>query len=128
MSDPELAQDILANIMTAITRIERRFAGIDSPDNFVLDDLYSVVCLSKFQLFNLDAKRLGHAAQGRLARACFRRFNLGKGRLRNIHTRGHFGLRQAKMFTPGAYRCQFAHDHTLGDFIGNPGFRFALQM
>jgi len=38
MSDPELAQDILANIMTAITRIERRFEGIDSPDDFVTDD------------------------------------------------------------------------------------------
>jgi uncharacterized protein with HEPN domain len=38
MSDPELAQDILANIMTAITRIERRFEGIDSPDDFVMDD------------------------------------------------------------------------------------------
>ena len=38
MSDPELAQDILANIMTAIARIERRFEGIDSPDAFVMDD------------------------------------------------------------------------------------------
>jgi len=38
MSDPELVQDILANVMTAITRIERRFAGIDHPDDFVADD------------------------------------------------------------------------------------------
>ena len=38
MSDPELAQDILANIMTAIARIERRFEGIDGPDAFVMDD------------------------------------------------------------------------------------------
>jgi uncharacterized protein with HEPN domain len=38
MSDPELAHDILSNIMTAITRIERRFEGIDSPEDFVSDD------------------------------------------------------------------------------------------
>lgn len=38
MSDLELAQDILSNIMTAITRIERRFDGIDSPDDFVSDN------------------------------------------------------------------------------------------
>ena len=38
MSDPELTQDILTNIVTAIMRIERRFEGIDSPDDFVVDD------------------------------------------------------------------------------------------
>ena len=38
MSDPELARDILANIMTAITRIERRFHGISDPDDFLLDN------------------------------------------------------------------------------------------
>jgi uncharacterized protein with HEPN domain len=38
MSDPELTQDILANIMTAIERIERRFQGIHSPEDFVVDN------------------------------------------------------------------------------------------
>ena len=38
MSDPQLARVILENILTAIERIERRFAGIDSPDDFVLTD------------------------------------------------------------------------------------------
>ena len=38
MSDPELVQDILTNILTAMERIERRFTGIDSPDDFVVDD------------------------------------------------------------------------------------------
>ena len=38
MSDPELVNDILTNIMTAITRIERRFKGIEQPDDFVTDD------------------------------------------------------------------------------------------
>ncbi len=38
MSDSELAQDILANIMTAIIRIERRFGGINSPDDFIRDN------------------------------------------------------------------------------------------
>lgn len=38
MSDPELTRDILTNIMTAIERIERRFEGIDNPDDFVIDD------------------------------------------------------------------------------------------
>ncbi len=38
MSDPELAQEILSNIMTAIERIERRFNGIDNPDDFVMDN------------------------------------------------------------------------------------------
>ena len=38
MSDPELVQDILTNILTAIARIERRFVGIDRAEDFVLDD------------------------------------------------------------------------------------------
>ena len=38
MSDPELVQDILANIATAIERIERRFQGIKSADDFLTDD------------------------------------------------------------------------------------------
>lgn len=38
MSDPELVQDILTNILTALARIERRFVGIDSAEDFVLDD------------------------------------------------------------------------------------------
>jgi uncharacterized protein with HEPN domain len=38
MSDPELVQDILANLITAIERIERRFAGIDEPEDFLADD------------------------------------------------------------------------------------------
>ena len=38
MSDSELALDILTTILVAIERIERRFQGIASPDDFVLDD------------------------------------------------------------------------------------------
>jgi uncharacterized protein with HEPN domain len=38
MSDPKLVRAILENILTAIERIERRFEGIDSPDDFVSDD------------------------------------------------------------------------------------------
>ena len=38
MSDLELAQDILANILVAIERIERRFAGIHSADDFLVSD------------------------------------------------------------------------------------------
>lgn len=38
MSDPKLVHAILGNILTAIERIERRFVGIDSPDDFVSDD------------------------------------------------------------------------------------------
>lgn len=38
MSDPELVRDILANIMTAIIRIERRFHDISAPDDFLFDD------------------------------------------------------------------------------------------
>jgi uncharacterized protein with HEPN domain len=38
MSDPELVQDILANIMIAIARIERRFASINAPDDFLAND------------------------------------------------------------------------------------------
>lgn len=38
MSDPELVQDILTNITTAIERIERRFQGIASADDFLADD------------------------------------------------------------------------------------------
>ncbi len=37
-SDPKLVRAILENILTAIERIERRFEGIDSPDDFVSDD------------------------------------------------------------------------------------------
>ncbi len=37
MSDPELVYNILTNIETAIARIERRFVGIDEPNDFVLD-------------------------------------------------------------------------------------------
>jgi hypothetical protein len=37
-SDPELIQAILENILIAIKRIERRFEGINSPDDFVADD------------------------------------------------------------------------------------------
>ena len=38
MSDRELALDILSNILTAIKRIERRFQGIETPDDFVSSD------------------------------------------------------------------------------------------
>ncbi len=38
MSDPELVQDILSHILIAIARIERRFEGIDSPEDFVATD------------------------------------------------------------------------------------------
>lgn len=38
MSDLELAQDLLTNIMIAIERIERRFAGIHSSDDFLVND------------------------------------------------------------------------------------------
>lgn len=38
MSDPELVYDILTNILTAIARIERRFLGIEHPDDFVRDN------------------------------------------------------------------------------------------
>jgi uncharacterized protein with HEPN domain len=38
MSDLELIQDILSNIMTAIERIDRRFQGIESPEDFVIDN------------------------------------------------------------------------------------------
>lgn len=37
-SDPELIQAILENILIAIERIERRFEGINSSDDFVADD------------------------------------------------------------------------------------------
>ncbi|MBW7885033.1 MAG: DUF86 domain-containing protein [Caldilineaceae bacterium] len=37
-SDPQLVRAILDNILTAIDRIERRFTGIYSPDDFVSDD------------------------------------------------------------------------------------------
>lgn len=46
MSDLELAQDILSNIMTAITRIERRFDGIDSPDDLVTEATGRLVLLA----------------------------------------------------------------------------------
>ncbi len=38
MSDPELMDDILTNIINAIERVERRFVGIESPDDFVIDN------------------------------------------------------------------------------------------
>ena len=38
MSDPALAQELIANVVTAIERIERRFANISEPDDFVMDD------------------------------------------------------------------------------------------
>jgi uncharacterized protein with HEPN domain len=38
MSDPELVLAILANILVAIERIERRIRGIDTPDDFVMDE------------------------------------------------------------------------------------------
>jgi uncharacterized protein with HEPN domain len=38
MSDLELAQDLLANIMVAIERIERRFAGIHISDDFLVNE------------------------------------------------------------------------------------------
>jgi uncharacterized protein with HEPN domain len=38
MSDPALTQELLANIITAIERIERRFVGISDPGGFVIDD------------------------------------------------------------------------------------------
>lgn len=38
MSDQELVQDILVNILTAIERIERRFQGIKSADDFLVSN------------------------------------------------------------------------------------------
>ena len=38
MSDPELVQSVLANILTAVERIERRFAGIKTAEQFVSSD------------------------------------------------------------------------------------------
>ena len=38
MSETELALDFLATILIAIERIERRFRGIDTPDDFVSGD------------------------------------------------------------------------------------------
>ena len=38
MSDPELVLDILSSILVAIERIERRFQGIEEPDDFVVND------------------------------------------------------------------------------------------
>lgn len=37
-NDPQLIRSILENILIAITRIERRFAGIDHPDDFLSSD------------------------------------------------------------------------------------------
>jgi len=37
-SDPKLVAAILGNILTAIERIVRRFAGVESPDDFVMDN------------------------------------------------------------------------------------------
>lgn len=37
-SDPALVSAILENILTAIERIERRFRGIEHPDDFVAND------------------------------------------------------------------------------------------
>lgn len=38
MSDLQLVRVILENILIAIDRIERRFAGISEPDDFIADD------------------------------------------------------------------------------------------
>lgn len=38
MSDEELVQGILMNILVAITRVERRFVGINTPEDFVIND------------------------------------------------------------------------------------------
>ena len=38
MSDPELVQEILSQILEAANRIERRFASINSPDDFLLSE------------------------------------------------------------------------------------------
>jgi uncharacterized protein with HEPN domain len=38
MSDRELLQEVLGQIAEAIDRIERRFAGIQSPEDFMQDD------------------------------------------------------------------------------------------
>ncbi len=38
MSDPELVRDILDTILMAIGRIERRFDGIKTPDDFLADN------------------------------------------------------------------------------------------
>lgn len=38
MSDPELVLEILATILVAIERVERRFRDIKTPDDFVVDD------------------------------------------------------------------------------------------
>lgn len=37
-NDPQLIRSVLENILIAITRIERRFAGIDHPDDFLSSD------------------------------------------------------------------------------------------
>jgi uncharacterized protein with HEPN domain len=37
-SDPQLTHAILTNILTAIERIERRFEGIKSAEDFMIDD------------------------------------------------------------------------------------------
>jgi uncharacterized protein with HEPN domain len=37
-SDPKVVQAILANLLTAVQRIERRFEGIHEPDDFVSDN------------------------------------------------------------------------------------------
>jgi uncharacterized protein with HEPN domain len=38
MSDRELALDIVANVLSAIERIERRFHGIHTVEDFLVDD------------------------------------------------------------------------------------------
>ena len=38
MSDLELVSDILTNILVAIRRVERRFVGIETPDDFLADN------------------------------------------------------------------------------------------
>ncbi len=38
MSDPKLVRAISENILIAVARIERRFEGIDNPDDFVSDN------------------------------------------------------------------------------------------
>ncbi len=39
MFDTELAREILRQILTAATRIERRFKGINTSDNFLQSDV-----------------------------------------------------------------------------------------
>ena len=63
--DPQLVRAIAGNILTAIERIERRFAGIDSADDFLsgnagidrLDGITMMLIAIGEQLKQLDASR-----------------------------------------------------------------------